>query len=280
MDDEDSDVGQDKTWSEKEEMRRAWWLVWELDTFGSSVSSRPFMIDPTRMSVSLPVSDEIWLSDIETTSAKLIADPGSSWKSIHNVENQTPRAWFLVTNFLMSLAHVLSQRKAGISLDTRIRLEYDISCVKLALPPSMSLDAEFPISDPVGRLDRNWTIGTHLMIISASWLMHTVSTKTEAHVSIPEPKNASSLPGSFPYDKARVLAQWRSEEVAVAHPFYTLMLINPFPESNNDHSGDLFALPSCRNLSRLLLRQFSFRWKIGLIASSKEDHIHHFCDVG
>lgn len=261
MDDEDSDTPQDMTWSEKEEMRRAWWLVWELDTFGSIVSSRPVMIDCTRMSVLLPVSDEHWFSDIETRSTRLLSDPGTCWKSLDRTENQSARAWFLVANHLMSLVQSTRQRKEGTSPEMQIRLENDISCMRLALPPSMSLEADCTNSDSSSVHDRNWVMGTHLMLLSASWYMRGIGARTSG---------ASVSPDAFAFGKARLLSRWKPEHVATAHPFYTFLLVNPFSDHpQGGQSKDPISLSSCRDLSRLLLRQFAFKWTIGVIASSE-----------
>ncbi|GME41737.1 hypothetical protein Z518_10176 [Neofusicoccum parvum] len=61
-----------RSWVQQEELRRAWWLVWELDTFGSSVKQRPYAVDRRRITVLLPVSDEAWFSETETPSSRLI----------------------------------------------------------------------------------------------------------------------------------------------------------------------------------------------------------------
>lgn len=262
MDDEDSNAPQNMTWSEKEEMRRAWWLVWELDTFGSIVSSRPVMIDCMRMSVLLPVSDEQWFNDAETTSARLLPDPGTCWKSLDRAENQSARAWFLVANHLMSHVQSSRQRKDGISPEMQIRLENDISCMRLALPPSMLLETDHSNSNPANMHDRNWVIGTHLMLLSASWFMRGIGARTSG---------VSLSPKSFAFDKARILSTWKPEQVATAHPFYTFMLVNPFSDHHDAHVKDPISLSSCRDLSRLLLRQFASKWTIGLTASSKPD---------
>ncbi|KAH7083600.1 fungal-specific transcription factor domain-containing protein [Paraphoma chrysanthemicola] len=266
MDDEDSNAVQYKTWSEKEEMRRAWWLVWELDTFGSIVSSRPSMIDCTRMSVFLPVSDEQWFSDVEMTSARLLTNPGTCWKSLDHSENQSARAWFLVANHLQSLIQTSRQRKDGISPEMQIRLENDISCTKLAFPPSMLLDTDRANSGAADKHDKNWVIGTHIMLLSASWYMRGIDARTTGE---------SPLPNSFAFEKARILSKWRQEEIAIAHPFFTLLLVNAFSDHHDGQAVDSMSLSSCRDLSRLLLRQFSFKWNIGLVALRVDEIWEH-----
>lgn len=63
-----------EAWVSREERRRAWWSVWELDSYDSISSRLPFSIDTHRMSVFLPVSDEAWFSGIPTDSGLLITD--------------------------------------------------------------------------------------------------------------------------------------------------------------------------------------------------------------
>jgi len=146
----------------------------------------------------------------------------------------------------------------------QIRLENDISCMRLALPPSMLLEADYTNSSPANMHDRNWVIGTHLMLLSASWYMRGIDARTSG---------ARLSPKSFAFDKARILSAWKPEQVATAHPFYTFLLVNPFSNRHDAHAKDSISLSSCRDLSRLLLRQFADKWTIGLIASSKPNLI-------
>ncbi|KAI8931150.1 hypothetical protein NX059_011503 [Plenodomus lindquistii] len=266
VDDEDSNAAQDMTWSEKEELRRAWWGVWELDMFGSIISSRPAMIDCSRTSVLLPVSDEQWFSDVEIPSAPLLSNPGTCWKSLDRTENQSARAWFLVANHLMSLVQNHRLRKEPISPEMQIRLENDLSCMRLALPPSMSLEADHVNTNPASMHDRNWVMGTHMMLLSTSWYMNGIGARTSG---------ASMMPNSFAFDKARILSRWKPEQIATAHPFFTFMLVNPFSDHNETQPKDPITLSSCRDLSRLLLRQFASKWTIGLIASRVDELCEH-----
>jgi hypothetical protein len=75
-------------WIKKEEQRRAWWSVWELDAFDSISTRRPFSVDIHRMHVCLPVSDEAWFSGKQTESAILSPDILQCWKALRNSPNQ------------------------------------------------------------------------------------------------------------------------------------------------------------------------------------------------
>ena len=100
------DVGE---WVEREEIRRAWWLVWEFDTFAGRILRRPYTIDRKRMSVLLPASDDAWFGETPVNSAKLEVHPSAVWKSLQGCGNQDYRAWFIAANFLMSLIYDFSR---------------------------------------------------------------------------------------------------------------------------------------------------------------------------
>lgn len=98
-------------WVTKEEQRRAWWVVWELDAFDSVSSRRPFSIDQNRIFVILPVSDEAWLAGTPVESAMLSPDLLQCWKVLRDSPNQSERAWFLTSNFIAVQALELSQQR-------------------------------------------------------------------------------------------------------------------------------------------------------------------------
>jgi len=61
-------------WVEREEKRHAWWLVWELDVFASTVLNRPRAINKSQIHVLLPVSDAQWFANCPLSSTFLIPD--------------------------------------------------------------------------------------------------------------------------------------------------------------------------------------------------------------
>ncbi|KAF2011974.1 hypothetical protein BU24DRAFT_453456 [Aaosphaeria arxii CBS 175.79] len=270
VDDEHSETAQGKSWSEKEEMRRAWWLVWELDVFGSSTFCHPFMIDARRMSVLLPVSDELWFDDKETSSAELQIQPGCCWKSLQGAQNQSERAWFLVANFLLSSAHSASQQKRHISLEKQTMLENDLSCLRLALPNSMALGSDVVDFGPNSTHARNWVIGAHLMLSATSHILSRTNMKRESSASFAMKHHTNdgiSLPTrNIAYWNAKILSQWSPEDVADSHPFFAFLLIFPHPTITTSIAGDEDTLSSCRELTMLLQRQISRRWRCGSIA--------------
>lgn len=150
-------------WGQREESRRAWWAVWELDTFASVMSCRPFKIDRNRMFVLLPVSDSNWLSSEPIPSAPVGPTPLSTWKSLQSSPNQDERAWFLVCNTLTAWAHELSQRRV-VRVQERKDMESALVCFALVLPRQFHLNIRSLEFDEQNICRSNWIIATNLML--------------------------------------------------------------------------------------------------------------------
>jgi hypothetical protein len=149
-------------WSQQEEQRRAWWLVWELDVFSSTIQRRPHAIDKSQIHVLLPVSDSHWFANSPVDSAAILPDPVDSWKSLSGCPNQDERAWFLVSSFLMATAHDLSQRD-----DTRVEkasFASTLDCFSLLLPPSFHLSSRSLTFTEGNIASCNWIISTIFML--------------------------------------------------------------------------------------------------------------------
>ncbi|OQV00431.1 Fungal Zn2-Cys6 binuclear cluster domain-containing protein [Cladophialophora immunda] len=252
---------------EREEFRRAWWAVWELDTFASTVSRHPYSIDRKRMAVALPVSDEAWFAEIEVSSAQLNMLPGQSWRSLQGCSNQDERAWFLVANHFMATVHDRLQQKQDVSADEKLTLENEICCFKLALPASLRLDAETLTFTPATFARCNWVIGTHLMLMAASFMVSGIATAEN------DDRSVSSVGASGPsplrqraIDLSRIISLWDSRYIAVAHPFFTCMMLPPYYVD-----GDILRtqplIASSHDLGKLVLAHFSERWKLGSVVS-------------
>jgi len=95
-------------WRDAEEKRRAWWAIWEMDVFASTVRRTPTAIDWTQMETLLPVDDADWFQNRPAPSAFMEPDPVHRWKALQESGNQSPKAWFLVINSLMKDAQVIS----------------------------------------------------------------------------------------------------------------------------------------------------------------------------
>ncbi|TQV90005.1 fungal specific transcription factordomain-containing protein [Cordyceps javanica] len=135
------DVSQDQLeWTQLEERRRAFWLVWELDTFGSTLSKRPTAINNLRMAVRLPVSDEMWFAEKPVQSVVLHSKAAQAWKGLLDCPNQDERAWFLTANYLMAASHDLYLRQSS-SQDEQDELSDSILCFALAFSQRFGLEA-------------------------------------------------------------------------------------------------------------------------------------------
>lgn len=91
-------------WSRLEECRRAWWSVWELDCFSSSIACRAHTIDKRKMHVRLPVSDERWFANTPVESVVMGPDPLHACHCLKDCPNQDERAWHVIVNFLLIVA--------------------------------------------------------------------------------------------------------------------------------------------------------------------------------
>jgi hypothetical protein len=254
---------------EKEEMRRAWWLVWELDTFASTVSRNPYAIDRKRMSVTLPISDEAWFSDVDVPSAELNSQPGQSWRSLHGSVNQDERAWFLVANSLMATIHDRLQQKQDISADEKLTLENEVCCFKLALPSSLRLDIDTLTFTPSTFARCNWVIGTHLMLMATSFMVAgIITTETDDHSVSSLSANGVSPLRQRAIDLSRIISLWDSRYIALAHPFLTCMMLPPYA-SDSDVYKTQSLISSTHDLAKLVLDHFAEKWKLGSVVSGR-----------
>lgn len=150
-------------WIHREELRRAWWAIWELDTFASTVSKRPYMIDRNTMRVLLPVSDEHWFAGNPVASAPMGCTPATAWKSLQDSANQDERAWFLIANFLMALANDLMIRE-NVQRSAKEEMELAITCYNLSLPEQFRLTCNALVFNDTTFARSNWIIATNIML--------------------------------------------------------------------------------------------------------------------
>ena len=150
-------------WSQREEQRRAWWLVWELDVFASTISRRPHGIDRSQMHVLLPVSDKYWFSDTPIPSTPVKADPFQAWDSLSGCPNQDERVWFLLSTFLMATAHDLSSRRTTTAQDL-MNFESTLDCFNLLLPTNFHLSSGCLVFSESNFANCNWVISTIFML--------------------------------------------------------------------------------------------------------------------
>ncbi|KAJ4187442.1 hypothetical protein NW759_016892 [Fusarium solani] len=153
-------------WTDLEERRRAFWLVWELDTFGSTMARRPSAINRNRMAVRLPVCDAAWFAEQPVDSPILDPRPVEAWKMLFDSPNQDERAWFLLTNFLMAVCYDTYSSRHAYPQEQK-ELADSVMCLNLAITQRFGLEIH-PISFNSERFaNSNWIIGMHLMLITA-----------------------------------------------------------------------------------------------------------------
>ncbi|KAF5009165.1 hypothetical protein FDECE_4609 [Fusarium decemcellulare] len=156
MDEQDNSVNSED-WSCLEEQRRAFWLVWEVDTFGSVMSRRPSSINRSLMAVRLPVGDADWFADSPVKSPVIDSRPSEAWKILLDSPNQSERAWYLVANILMTVASEFAAGRHTCRRD-KDELVDAITCFSIVISQRFSLeDIEFsgPCSDAARQ---NWVI--------------------------------------------------------------------------------------------------------------------------
>lgn len=260
-------------WVEKEEMRRAWWLVWELDTFGSTMSNRPYTIDRRRMAVMFPVSDEAWFSETPQSSLKLNTCPGMSWKSLSGGGKLDERAWFLFANYLMSLTLDMSQRKDEVSADEKLTLENEINCFKLSLPASFRLDTEVLPFDAESFARSNWIIGTNLMLMTTSVFLSSIKVAETGHSSHGDPALDTTLPLRIrAMELSRIVTRWPPGYISLSHPFFAASTILPVHLSEDSFAVSQPTIASSQELGKRLLAQFGQVWKLGSVLLRKSEH--------
>lgn len=251
---------------QKEEKRRAWWLVWDLDTFGSMVCSRPYATDSQRMRVKLPISDDAWFSGASMSSSEMITEPGQSWKSLQGSENQDVRAWFLVGNLIMARAQECAQRRRVISEDELLVLENETSCFRLSLPANFRLTQDNLAFDPESSTRCNWIIGIHLMLASTSLILSSIAVKvSERQSSDSRDVDLAAAFRAKTREVCRIVSLWPPDYISEAHPFLAFTLL-PVPLRGNCDSIEPATFSTSKAVLTLILARFGETWRIGTLA--------------
>lgn len=99
-----------RQWQEDEEKRRAFWAIWEMDIFASTIRRTPTAIDRNQIEILLPVENIHWFSGTPTSSCFMETDPNQRWKALQDSGSQSPKAWFLIINSLMKDAQIVCDR--------------------------------------------------------------------------------------------------------------------------------------------------------------------------
>ncbi|KAJ5638456.1 hypothetical protein N7528_000846 [Penicillium herquei] len=244
-------------WIQIEEIRRAWWLVWELDTFASITCNRPYAIPREEVAVFLPISDENWFSGTFTASTTLKTSPEEAWKSLDGSKNQNPRAWFLVANHLASLALGPQSRNQ----QDQLTMDLSINCFRFALPKAFHPPLQRLITSEQ-MAERNWVICTYLTL-SAHRVLHG-SAGVSVTASTDFLHRVHSLQ-AFNAELAYIVDCWPTNAITVCQPLISCTLLASHhilwkvPDSLQDPSIRLG-----RALVDEILKRFAATWEIGM----------------
>ncbi|KAJ4324653.1 hypothetical protein N0V84_003777 [Fusarium piperis] len=267
MDDKDVSSWDPAEWARKEELRRAWWLVWELDLFGSCMSRRPTMIDRRRMSVHLPVSDEAWFSERPVASKPLRTDPGKAWTTLAGCSNQDARAWFLVANYLMTLPMDIAQGGKPVSRAESQVLANAIACYALALPSHLRLPSPSFRFDQSTFAQSNWIVAIHIMILTARAEVKAL------HDGAANELDACVLDWKFRgRELSRIIHHWEPDYISLCQPFVACQLVPTYPRLSRsartiaNSADDLDpADESYQDILMLTLARQAEVWKLGSV---------------
>ncbi|KAL3468904.1 fungal-specific transcription factor domain-containing protein [Aspergillus californicus] len=259
VDDGDSDLD----WHEKELRRRAWWLVCELDAFGSIMMRRPFAID-RRHRVHLPICDEDWFAGKQVRSAPVILEPGKCWLSLHSCPNQSERAWYLVANFLFSLTNDQSYTTNRMSVEDILALQNDIACTRMSLPPSFQ---HFPNAD-LTLSQQNWIVGTEIMLTVSDLLAAKLAVRSASNQPTLDRTVLDPRPEAMCISRlSAILRKWSLECISAAHPFLACAISPSRIHVASPAEPDV-GLSSFSDLAGLVQGIFAAHWPLGSIASS------------
>lgn len=150
-------------WTQKEELRRAWWCVWELEVVASTIYRRPHTITKARADVKLPVSDKAWFADQEVASNIIPASPLRAWQTLRDCQNQDERAWFLVGNYLIFVVHDMLHHQQFTTQDV-VEIETAITGFTQSLPRQFRITSGV-VFDAANIRQANWIVSTTLMLL-------------------------------------------------------------------------------------------------------------------
>ncbi|KAI1502339.1 fungal-specific transcription factor domain-containing protein [Biscogniauxia marginata] len=284
------DVGDnEETWLEKEEKRRAWWAVFQLDNLASLIASRPFTIDSRRMDVMLPVADDAWFSNIQTPSVPLFTrGPSEVWRSLQGCANQNPYAWFLVCSELTRAAYLEFDRRERSIHDLEV-LQSTLHCFALSLPPQFSISSTNMIFDDDNYVEKNWVMctiillqGAHIFVAFALELENSAVKLRPHQNELPDLSSTDGHPDHEHLyytlietcdrhikDQLRALRLWSPDFISLASPLIACALIGPGavhaatrPCRGIDDGSDIVRSLERQTLE-FALRRFEQYWALG-----------------
>jgi hypothetical protein len=288
----------DVEWARREELRRAWWLVFECDNFASVIRCQPLTIDRSRMHVLLPSSDHHWFSQTPCLSAFLEDDAAQSWRNLEKSPNRNPHAWYLLANDLMIRAH---EAVRSVCSDPQRRLDIHDAAryAAMSVPPELNLSNDVLSFDEETAGHDNWVIALHMMLqgygfsitpTSLVWftncssaLLYALGPETplapDLQLSSHNPGTADEAAGgsqeSIPNSSRRfrpalnsllrILRNWSPDFCASVQPFQVCVLLGPY--AANLQATFAAPSPSRGEMERALIRSTIARiaeyWSVG-----------------
>lgn len=103
-------------WSQDEEARRAWWAIWEMDSYSSSIRRCPGSLRTSEVQTLLPVSDEMWFQNRHQNSVFLSSDIFNLINAMQETGNESPLGWLIIAITLMREAQSQSNYTGALWL--------------------------------------------------------------------------------------------------------------------------------------------------------------------
>lgn len=222
---------------------------------------RPFGIDRRHFSVRLPISNQAWYAGTPVDS-EVILHKEVDWVSLCSSPNQSPRAWFLVANHLLSRIYD-RLFLTPMPSDTEFACyQNEIGCLQLCLPPSFHLRPTY-LEPQNGTTANNWIIGTHLLLVVASYMIRALKssrqhTDSEVDVDNSSPQHIRAL------ETSTVLRMWPPNCLSTAHPFWASALC-PIFSTPYTNAVSLATCQSFGSLINLVFQKFADNWELGRI---------------
>ncbi|KAG5749406.1 hypothetical protein H9Q72_001487 [Fusarium xylarioides] len=239
-------------WSVLEEQRRAFWITWELDTFGSLMSRRPSSITRSMVMVKLPVSDEAWFADRPVESPIVDPRPSEVWKLLLDSPNQDPRAWFLIANILLSVASEFAGGRFTCQRDKEELIDA-ITCFSLAMSQRFNLETLEREVSSGDAARHNWIIGMHLML---------TCTRTTIQATF-KPENLETL--RSPRHLSRIFYHWYPDYIPLCQPFLACCLLSDRAYPSQGMTDASYTGYHNSELVSLVLSQYATVWNLASI---------------
>ena len=148
----------------REEKRRAWWTIWEMDTFSSTISLRPYAIDDRQVRVLLPLSDQCWEGNTPPISSAFLGPCfDAPWQALSYSENHNERAWFLICLAVLRMAFETALSPKA-SLHGVSRIEGMIDSLFLSLPCAFHLLPNRTDIDKSNWHEHSWMICSNIAL--------------------------------------------------------------------------------------------------------------------